>query len=220
MALYTLGHSTLTKDAFQKAAGPVTTIIDIRSHPTSRWEQFRKEELEAWLPTVGLQYEWWPSLGGWDKRHSPYVEPMSGWGVDIRPYLGGKFPKQRIAVNEEASETPRWTNVGLRDYSYYTMLPEFLEGINKLIERGEREDVAYVCAEAVPWRCHRSMVSDCLYWNGVASVHLIPAFRQKDGIKYPVGYKTLDHSKMIGNRIERYEPPIVAAWQIFFKNGT
>lgn len=335
MTVYTIGHSTLDKEAFLKLVGPVTTVIDVRSHPTSRWEQFRKEELERWLPDAGVGYEWWPELGGWTKRHLGLADAMETHLVDVRAYARGKFPKQRIGrdfnpgtgidpacplhgynsrkvpgtrvgnpgqptirtesdgsgvsasgvrslprprgLSVESSHGPRrskhkqgrsdsrqlslpfrtahaaehggaqrprvsdckqqssspdipctpdyqagieasvsctcykshsgviiegrpyWTSQGLWDYSWFMSLPEFVEGAERLIERGKKEDVGILCCECLWWKCHRSMIADYLCYRGEDAVHLQPQLKA--------------HSKALGNRIERYHPDIVKTWE-------
>lgn len=221
--IYTLGHSTLTKDEFSFAAKSrkVSTILDIRSHPTSKWEWFWKEKMEEWLPKAGLAYEWWPQLGGWTKRHLEFKGKFGPRGVDLDVYAKGKFPKQRIGKDFEAPDEPQlglpgvkpaWTNVGLYDYQFFLSIPEAVRGLKDLVERGLREDVAIVCSEAQWWRCHRSMVSDALASAGVASLHVMPTFRQKDLQKYVAGTKVINHFAVLGNRLERYEPDVVEAW--------
>lgn len=203
MAIFTLGHSTLSKDDFIKiTGGRVSTLIDIRSHPNSKWEQFKYENLVNWIPEFGLKYEWWPELGGWSESHSQYIDPMKEHGVDVQVYTKGKFPKQRIAKKTDPEEKPRWTNVGLYDYQYFMSIPEFTNGVKKLINKSEKENVAIFCCECLYWKCHRSMVSDCLHWLGIPSIHLQP--------------KLTLHSKAIGNRIERYEPDVIESWKNAF----
>lgn len=207
MAIYTVGHSTLDKEAFLKLVEPVATVIDVRSHPTSRWEQFRKEELEQWLPDAGVGYEWWPELGGWTKRHLGLADAMEERLVDVRAYARGKFPKQRIGKNfphPDQNELPlegrpTWYNQGLWDYSWFMALPEFVEGAERLIERGRTEDVGILCCECLWWKCHRSMIADYLCFRGADAVHLQPQLKA--------------HSKALGNRLERYHPDIVKAWE-------
>lgn len=128
--------------------------------------------------------------------------------VDLKAYATGKFPKQRIAKGkipepngqlDLPSVKPAWTNQGLYDYSYFMSLPEFVEGAEALMERGSREDVAIMCCEAVPWRCHRSMVCDYLAHRGVESYHVF-------------GGRVKTHSSMLGNRLDRYEVEVVSSW--------
>jgi len=222
MALFTIGHSTLTQEDFLKMLGgrPIT-IVDVRSHPGSKWPQFQKENLEKWLPESRVGYEWWPELGGWDKRHLPLAAEMAKHGVDIPVYAKGKFPKQRIGVDrihDDARQEflpgikPIWTNQGLYDYQWFMSLPEFLDGCDRLIERGKTEHLGYMCCECLYYKCHRSMIADYLSFRGVDSHHIQPILRQKNRVKYVAGYKFLKHSQVLGNRIERYEPEVKEIW--------
>lgn len=164
--------------------------------------------MEEWVPAAGFNYEWWPQLGGWTAKHAPLAKKMSKHGVDLAPYMKGKFPKQRIAKTSEEedqkSDKPKWTNVGLYDYQFFMTILEFLEGARDLALRSQSENVGIFCAEVLWWKCHRSMVCDCLHWYGVESFHVQPKF--------------IEHSKAISNRIERYEPEVIAAWTRFKKS--
>ena len=220
--LYSVGHSTLSKEDFiSMISEVVSTIIDVRSHPTSRWEQFQKPNMESWLPVMGVKYEWWPELGGWDVRHADRIEEMAKYGVNLKPYIKGHFPKQHIAVKDEPDTRqeflpgikPTWTNIGLRDYSYFEMLPEFLEGCDKLIQRSKTESIAFMCCESQWWRCHRSMISDYLAFRDIESIHIMPHLRQKNKIKFVDGHKLISHSTVLGNRLERYDTPVKEAWE-------
>lgn len=208
--IYSVGHSTHSQEAFLKIInGKISTLIDVRSHPGSKWPQFQRENLERWLPEAGIRYEWEPRLGGWDKRHLPLVEEMRAHRVDISCYARGKFPKQRISIKTLPSEAdarqeflpivkPFWWNQGLLDYSWFMSIPEFLEGAKELIERSQAEDIAIMCCEGPYYKCHRSMIADYLVWSGSDCQH-IPGKKM--------------HSQMIGNRLERYELDIIKKWQ-------
>jgi uncharacterized protein (DUF488 family) len=228
--LFTIGHSTLSQpDFLAMLGGRVETVIDVRSHPTSKWAQFDRLNLRHWLPDAKVGYEWWPELGGWDRRHERYAKSFEKKGVDLHVYAKGKFPKQRIgkkfpdAVDSAQLDLPhirpKWTNVGLYDYSWFMYLGEFLEGADRLIERGKTEDLGFMCAECLYWRCHRSMISDYLAFRGVEAFHLQPHIRQKNKVKFVDGFRLLPHSKVLGNRLERYEPEILAKWESWRAHG-
>lgn len=228
MTIHSIGHSTLSQEDFLAALDPVGVLIDVRSHPTSRWPQFRRENMEVWLREAGVEYVWDPGLGGWDKRHAVFAEDMAKHGVDVACYVKGKFPKQRIALGtkeptpaECAQGTlpgmrPEWTNVGLRDYSWFMTLREFLDSAEGLIrmEREQRKDVAIMCCEAQCWRCHRSMIADYLSFRGVDVAHMMPHFKQVRGVRHVDGHRYKMHSNMLGNRLDRYEPEIVERWEL------
>lgn len=211
MSIFTLGHSTLTQKEFVQAARGIDVIIDVRSHPGSRHvPHFSRLEMEEWLPDYGLQYEWWPVLGGWTGRHWHLVEEMRTHGVDLLAYASKHFPKQRIAATRDCGEGPGWTNQGLYDYSWYMTLGEFLEGMLRLIESfGQRQHprAALVCSESTWWRCHRSMLADYLTFRHVPCYHLPTRIPKRE----TTSRFTL-HQDVIGNRLERYEPEILQTW--------
>ncbi len=97
--LYTIGHSTHSKEDFTTLlrSASIDILVDVRSHPGSRWPQFQQEELEIWIPDADIVYKWLPELGGWTDKHIEFTEKMSSFNVDINVYAKKKFPKQRIA---------------------------------------------------------------------------------------------------------------------------
>jgi uncharacterized protein (DUF488 family) len=210
--IVTFGHTTLESGAALAAldAGGVDVVIDVRSHPTSRFTQWRREGpggLAKWVPGMSggaVHYQWWPELGGWDVRHcrdDELVNRMRLVGVDLAAYSGGFFPKQRIAAKAPAGDGPTWTNQGLLDYAWFTSTPEFNRGIDRLIDMFGREGqptCALMCAEAVWWRCHRSMIADVLTARGVEVRHL-PRWNQT-------------HLDVLGDRLARYPERVRASW--------
>lgn len=224
--LFTVGHSIHSKECFVallKSAN-IDILVDVRSHPGSKWSWFQKEELELWVPHVGFKYVWMPELGGWSDRYLTYSEEMIKHGVDIGVYAKSKFPKDRISQktlpNEHDSKQeflpsikPFWSNRGLFEYSIFESIPEFIGGAQKLAELSEQANVAFMCSECQWWRCHRSQISDYLFFKGIDSYHIMPHVRQKNKIKYVAGSKLVAHSSVIGNRLERYEQFITDIWR-------
>lgn len=206
----TIGHSTMEAPDFAVLCRKygVREIIDIRSHPTSRWPQFRQEIMPEWLDDAGIRYEWEPGLGGWDVRHCQDLELVSGLasvGVNLSAYARGVFPKQRIGAQRVKPEgdDPEWTNQGLYDYSWFTGLDEFQQAAARLVERtqsGEFRRPAIMCCEVLWWKCHRSMVADYL-------VHVL---------QHPVYHlqpRLTSHRDALGNRIQRYPVPVREVWR-------
>lgn len=72
------------------------------------------------------------------------------------PKLGGLRHPQKDSVNAG------WENLSFRGYAEYMQTDEFTSGLDELIRAAERQQTAIMCAEAVPWRCHRSLVGDAL----------------------------------------------------------
>jgi len=179
--IYTVGHSTLTEDAFLAllAGASVKQVWDVRSYPSSHWEWFHRERMEAWLPEAGVQYRWVPALGG--RRGAR----RSGSQTPARPAAQESFPLA-------------WHEPGFVNYQWHMTTEEFFAAADELARLGGREDVAVMCAEGVWWRCHRSMIADYLVVAGSEVVHLQP---------HPTR-----HTQAIGDRLERYDPAVLAAW--------
>ena len=72
-----------------------------------------------------------------------------------------------------------WRNANFRGYADYMQTPAFQESLNRCIELAKRERVALMCAEAVPWRCHRSLIADALLARGIASNEITSGVRAR-----------------------------------------
>jgi hypothetical protein len=81
---------------------------------------------------------------------------------------------------------------------WHMATPEFLAAAGELLLAGRRTDLGILCSESLWWRCHRSMVADFVVYAGGEVVHLQPA-------------RTL-HSAAIGDRLARYAPEVLSAW--------
>lgn len=170
--------------------------------------------MRKWLPQRGIQVEWMPSLGGWTKRHyETYHEQMAAVGVDLAPYSKGVFPKQRIGADRQpgTEEGVAWTNAGLYDYAWYTSLAEYRLGLQVLVDHYGRPDqprAAIMCCEALWWKCHRSMVADTLFaiYN-IDALHIKPRAPKRAATA-----RWDNHSRLIGNRLDRYPSAVKEAW--------
>lgn len=210
--LYSFGHSNHSIDTFKQLTRPLAVIIDVRSHPSSRLAYFRREQLQLLL---GSRYEWEPRLGGWSERYQDeqlfskeLQQLVASYGVQVAAYTGGYFPKQIIAATLPA-RSPSWTNRGLYDYSWCTVLPEWQVAVDQLIERSQYQDIGIFCAESLWFKCHRSMVSDYVCYRGFDVCHLAPYLTKSQGLKTSAKW----HSLALGDRLERYEPVIRAHWR-------
>jgi len=87
------------------------------------------------------------------------------------PSLGGLRRPKPDSVNAG------WRNVSFRGYADYMQTPAFAAAINDLIGIAEVQPTAVMCAEAVPWRCHRSLIADALLVRGVAAAEIVSATR-------------------------------------------
>ena len=70
-----------------------------------------------------------------------------------------------------------WRNGSFRGYADYMQTLEFEAALGRLIAAAEQEMVAIMCAEAVPWRCHRSLIADALQIHGIPVQHIMSANR-------------------------------------------
>ena len=134
--VFTIGHSTHPIEEFITLLenNGVQQLIDVRTVPGSRHNpQFGAQALEESLTDAGLHYARMEELGG--LRHTPVnVESING----------------------------AWRNKSFRSYADYMQTEPFARGIDRLIDRAKEKTVAIMCAEAVPWRCHRSLIADAL----------------------------------------------------------
>jgi uncharacterized protein (DUF488 family) len=148
MRIWTIGHSTRTLDEFISLlkANHIKLLIDVRSLPGSRrYPQFNKEVLVDSLGKAGIRYEHIPALGGRRKA-------------------------------KPDSKNTAWRNASFRGYADYMETEQFREGVGRLLDlAGEFGPAAIMCAEAVWWRCHRSLISDYLKARGVEVMHILNA---------------------------------------------
>jgi len=94
---------------------------------------------------------------------------LDGAGVGYRHLgeLGGLRRPRPDSVNAG------WRNAGFRGYADYMQTPEFAAALQALIDLAVTRRIAVMCAEAVPWRCHRSLIADALAVRGVAVEHIM-----------------------------------------------
>jgi uncharacterized protein (DUF488 family) len=152
--LLTVGHSNRPLPAFLEMleAHGVGLIVDVRTVPRSRHNpQFNREALAETLAARNIAYEHMPGLGG--LRHPRRDSPNTAW-----------------------------RNASFRGYADYMQTEEFARNLEELCERearfaarSEGAVVAIMCAEAVPWRCHRSLIADALVVRGVKVLHIMSA---------------------------------------------
>jgi uncharacterized protein (DUF488 family) len=151
--IFTIGHSNRPWDDFLSILKhyDISFLADIRRFPGSRlWPQFNKKIMEKELAKHNIKYLHIEKLGG---RRS-----------------GKRSGNAAISENrEEAHNNYAWENKSFRAYADYLCSREFGEGIEELLSLKEQEEetkynnnIAVMCAEALPWRCHRRLISDYL----------------------------------------------------------
>ena len=87
--------------------------------------------------------------------------------------LGGLRHAKKDSVNTG------WRNASFRGYADYMGTEEFREGLDRLLKLARAKRTAIMCAEAVPWRCHRSLIADALLVRGIHAEHILSLARRK-----------------------------------------
>ncbi|HEY5992910.1 MAG TPA: DUF488 domain-containing protein [Candidatus Udaeobacter sp.] len=146
--IWTIGHSTRSIDDFISLLeeNGIKLLADVRSWPGSkRYPQFNKEALAESLNAHGIRYEHLPELGG---RRKPKPD----------------------------SRNTAWRNASFRGYADHMETEEFRKGVERLLVLAcEPGPAAIMCAEAVWWRCHRSLISDYLKSRAIEVRHILDA---------------------------------------------
>ena len=170
LVVCTVGHSTRPLETFLTLlkSNDIRLVLDVRTVPRS--------------------------------RHNPQFNldslPDSLTAVDIHythmSHLGG------LRKTHVDSPNTGWRNLSFRGYADYMQTPEFEHGVKQVIKLAMQERCVLMCAEAVPWRCHRSLIADALTVRGVRvediiaakdrKLHILTSWAKIDGlaITYPV----------------------------------
>ena len=168
--VYTIGHSTRSfEELVEMLKGHgVVALADVRRFAGSR------------------------RLPHFNAEHLAAELPRQGLRYVACPLLGGRRRPDPDSTNTG------WRNESFRAYADYMQTAPFLEGLGALIEVARQTPLAMMCAEAVPWRCHRSLIADALLvrgWEvldimgrGKATPHKLTPFARVSGmsITYPL----------------------------------
>lgn len=127
----------------------LSRVIDVRTVPRSR---HNPQFNKASLP------------GSLKKAGLKYVH---------MPKLGGLRHAQRDSLNVG------WKNASFRGYADYMQTPEFEQSLEELIQLANQDRIALMCAEAVPWRCHRSLIADALLVRGIRTENIMGPTRRQ-----------------------------------------
>jgi uncharacterized protein (DUF488 family) len=152
LTLFTIGHSTRPIAEFIELlqSNGVAQLIDIRTIPKSRHNPQFNSEELA------------ASLRAARIRYVHMKE------------LGGLRHAHKDSINLG------WRNASFRGYADYMQTDEFEAALNRAIELAAARPTALMCAEAVPWRCHRSLVADALLVRGIRALEIIGAAKPKE----------------------------------------
>ena len=166
LTIFTIGHSTrpITEFIELLQSNGVAQLIDIRTIPKSRHNPQFNSEELA------------ASLRA---AHIRYVHMKE---------LGGLRHARKDSINLG------WRNASFRGYADYMQTDEFEAALNQVIELATARSTALMCAEAVPWRCHRSLVADALLVRGIRALEIIGAAKPKEHSLTPF-------ARVVGTRI-------------------
>lgn len=146
----TIGHSTRTLDEFigLLQAHEVTRVVDVRTIPRSRYN---------------------PQF---NRDSLPDALKKAGLSYVHMPGLGGLRHAKPDSINAG------WRNASFRGYADYMQTPEFAQSLDELIQMAKQQRIAIMCAEAVPWRCHRSLIADALLVRGIRAEDIMTLTRR------------------------------------------
>ena len=143
--VWTVGHSTRSAEEFGQIlrVHEIQVLVDVRSFPGSR--RYPQFNREA------------------------LSESLAKLGIEYKhaPRLGGRRTPRKDSHNTA------WKNASFRAYADHTETDEFRNGVEELLELADDSRVAVMCAEAVWWRCHRSLISDYLKAKGHTVIHIL-----------------------------------------------
>jgi len=144
-SIFTVGHSTLPIERFLTllATYGIEQLADVRTVPRSR----RNPQFNA----------------------DALSESLRTAGISYVPLreLGG------LRKPRPDSPNSGWRNESFRGYADYMQTPAFADGVARLVDLAAEQRTAIMCAEAVPWRCHRSLVADALAARGIGVVEIL-----------------------------------------------
>lgn len=170
-----IGHSTRPIEELLEllSRAGAVTVADVRTIPRSR---------------ANPQYEG-PALAR--------ALAEAGIGYVHLPQLGG------LRHARKGSPNGAWRNASFRGYADHMATPEFEDGLRRLRELARPGPVALLCAEAVPWRCHRSLIADALLARGVTVQHVTSPGKSRP-------HRLTPFARIDGRRVS-YPPPADAA---------
>lgn len=145
MKIWTVGHSTRSSEEFVQIllAHGIEVLVDVRTFPMSR--RYPHFNRETLAATLKER--------GIEYRH--------------KANLGGRRKPRPDSHNSA------WRNEQFRGYADHMETDDFKNGVQELLELASSKRVAVMCAEAVWWRCHRSLIADYLKAEGHEVVHIL-----------------------------------------------
>ena len=159
MTVYTIGHGNRAIGEFAGLLreAAIECLVDVRAYPASRRHpQFSRDALENALLGEGIRYVWEGKL------------------------LGGR--------RKAAADSPHIAlrSPGFRAYADHMETADFRVGARRLLELAGATRTAIMCAERLPWECHRNLISDSLVARGVRVLHLMGPGESREHALNPV----------------------------------
>ena len=166
LTIFTIGHSTRSLDEFLALLeqNNIEFLADVRHFPTS--------QRVPWATKASLAREL----------------ASRGIGYDHLEDLGGYRKAREDSVNTA------WRSSGFRGYADHMASAEFEAALQRLLVLAAERRTAIMCAEAVPWRCHRSLLSDVLVARGVRVIHILGPAQTQD-------HRVAKFAKVHGGRV-------------------
>jgi len=165
LTIFTIGHSTRSIDEFIHLlkAHGVQRVVDVRTIPRSRHNPQFNRDQLS------------PAL----HRRNIHYRHMPG--------LGG------LRRARPDSPNAGWRNASFRGYADYMQTSEFEDNLEDCIDLAKQERVVLMCAEAVPWRCHRSLIADALLARGIDAGEITSRIRTRPHALTPFAHVTGTH---------------------------
>ncbi len=169
--IYTVGHSTHSLDEFvaMLRSFGVRRVVDVRTIPRS--------------------------------RHNPQFDIKTLATALRNRRLGYRHLKGLGGLRRARADSPNsgWRNLSFRGFADYMQTPAFSEALEKLVALATDRPTAIMCAEAVPWRCHRYLIADALLIRGFAVEHMMGIGIARTHTLHPMA--------VVRNGIITYPPP-------------
>lgn len=150
--VYTIGHSNRSIEQFIALLDEhnIALLVDIRTVPRSRHN---------------------PQFG-----QDQLPDSLRASGIDYR------YVKDLGGLRKSSADSPNggWRNASFRGYADWMQTDAFASAVDELIEAARAQTTAIMCAEAVPWRCHRSLVGDALLVRGIEVIDIMDPGSARD----------------------------------------
>lgn len=180
MILYTIGHSTRTHEEFAALlrAHGIRRLVDVRRYPGSR--RFPHFSRESLARTL-------PEAGV-EYRHAPELGGRRSGGAD--------------------SPNDAWRSASFRAYADHMDSAEWQQALARVLDEARAEPTAVMCAEAVPWRCHRQLIADAVVARGHEVRHIL-------GASEPAPHTLSPHARVGPGHRVRYPAGPAAQSELF-----